>query len=105
MSRVVRLAAGLAMSVALTSCVGYVETGPEPVYVSSGYYYGNYYEGGYYYRRYNRRFYGGRRYYYDPAPSPAPAPAQPAGVVVVRPPVVVAPVVILPGRGRRRWRR
>ncbi|MCR4295847.1 MAG: hypothetical protein NUW21_09955 [Elusimicrobia bacterium] len=67
-----RILAALAMSAAMTGCVGYVRDGREPVvYVSGGYYYGSYYDGGYY-RHYDRRGYDSRYVYYVPAPARAP---------------------------------
>jgi hypothetical protein len=91
------VAAGLAafaMSLALTSCVGYVrDGGPRGVYISEGYYYGSYYDGEYY-RYYDGRGYETRRYYYraEPPPPSGGAPVTPVvtETVIVKPKLVPA---------------
>jgi hypothetical protein len=91
--------AALAMSAAVTGCVGYVRDGSEPaVYVHGGYYYGNYYDGGYY-RHYDRRGYDSRTYYTSPAPAPA-RQSSPG----IAPAVNVSPTVSPGGPGIRRKR-
>ena len=81
--------AAFAMSLALTSCVGYVrDDAPRGVYISEGYYYGSYYDGEYY-RYYDGRGYETRRYYYRVAPPP------PSGGAAVTP-VVTESVIVQP---------
>lgn len=91
--RAIRILTALAMSVALTGCVGYVRDGSEPVvYMSGGYYYGSYYDGGYY-RYYDRRGYDSRYVYYAPAPAPT----------IIN--TTIAPsagVIVAPGRAKRK---